>query len=73
MKRHSTWRLLHLTGLQQTQDSDFTSDTESPSLHTSCGIITSVKEKDVSRVNIVLIVIVIVKLILIGLKYKRLR
>jgi len=32
-----------------------------------------VKEKDVSRVNIVLIVIVIVKLIVIGVKYKRLR
>ena len=31
------------------------------------------KEKDVSRVNIVLIVIVIVKLIVIGVKYKRLR
>ena len=31
------------------------------------------KEKDENRVNIVLIVIVIVKLIVIGVKYKRLR
>jgi hypothetical protein len=43
-------------------------DRESPPLHTDCGIITSVKEKDTFHINVV--IIPILQSMLIRIKYK---